>query len=171
MTVQVGSADFAAFVDAQRGALRRSAYRISGDWHMAEDLVQTALLKLYVAWPRISSQASIDAYARRTLVRSHIDQQRRKQRRPETLVAQVRPEPAAGDAFLQDESGLHTALSSLPEGQRRVVLLRFFGDLSVAQTAAALGCSQGNVKSQSARGLARLRESLVSLSSSRGRAR
>lgn len=149
---------FAEYVAGRSRLLRKTAYLLCGDWHRAEDLTQIALTKLYVAWRRISRNENVDAYARRTLVNVYLDEARRPWRR----------EQAKGD--LPDEAGpadltddrlmLRAALSGLQPTQRAVVVLRFWEDLSVAETAATLGIKEGTVKSSSARGLAALREVL-----------
>ena len=151
--------DFESYVTARRAHLRRTAYLLCGDWDRAEDVVQDALARLFVHWRRASRADDIDAYVRRTLINAFLADQRRPWRRdvirdqvPDTTVAG--PEPTDRDA-------LWAALRDLGPSQRAVVVLRFWEDLSVEQTAAALNCSTGNVKSQAARGLARLREVLA----------
>ncbi len=157
---------FVEFVDARRAGLVRTAYLLCGDWHRAEDLAQQALVKLYVAWPKVTGKGGEDAYVRRILVNTHVDDWRWRRRRPETPVAEQRdsvaPEPGSSD----DRDALRHALTALPEGQRKVVVLRFWLDLSVQQVAADLGISTGTVKSQSARGLDRLRALLGDASGS-----
>jgi RNA polymerase sigma-70 factor (sigma-E family) len=143
---------------AGRGpALRRTAYMILHDWHIAEDMVQTTFVQLYVAWPRIR-YGGLDAYARRTLVNAcltHLRKRRREQLMPET------PETMAAKA--PDRSDLTAAIRQLPPQQRAVVALRFLDDLSVLETAAALGVAEGTVKSQTSRALAGLRQLLPEL--------
>lgn len=153
-----GAPDFASYAAARRVVLRRTAYLLCGDWDRAEDLVQDALARLFVHWRRASRADDLDAYVRRTLVNAYLTDQRRPWRRalvtdvvPEQVVPA--PEPSARDA-------LRRALDDLGPSQRAAVVLRYWEDLSVEQTAAAMNCSTGNVKSQSARGLARLREAL-----------
>lgn len=147
-------AAFTEFVAARRGHLLRVALALTGDRHRAEDLVQTALVKLYVAWPRRSRWGSPEAYVRTIMVRANIDESRRPWRR-ETSTEQV-PEVPVHDA--EASSGeLFAALQKLPPMQRKVVVLRHWLDLSVAQTAAELGISSGAVKTHSHRGLTALR--------------
>jgi RNA polymerase sigma-70 factor (sigma-E family) len=153
--------DFESYVAARRPQLRRTAYLMCGDWHKAEDVVQDALTRLYVHWKRAARADNIDAYVRRSLVNSYLADSRRPWRResatdllPET--AYVDPTDSSGD-----RDDLRRALASLGASQRAIVVLRYWDDLSVEQTADALGCSTGNVKSQSARGLVRLREALA----------
>jgi RNA polymerase sigma-70 factor (sigma-E family) len=153
-------AAFIEFVDARRGGLVRTAYLLCGDWHRAEDLVQQALVKLYTAWPRVVGQGGEDAFVRRILLNTHLDDWRWRRRRPETPVGEhwnADPAPPSGS---DDRDALRRALALLPEGQRKVVVLRFWLDLSVEQVAADLGVTTGTVKSQSARGLDRLRSLL-----------
>lgn len=149
-------AEFTAYVAARRGHLRRTAFLLCGDWHAAEDLVQTTLAKLYAAWPRVRRDASPEAYARRTLVRVHIDELRRPWRRE--LHTTPMPDIAANDGMsVEDRQSLLAALAALPVGQRQVVVLRYWLGLSIEETANDLGCSTGTVKSQTARAVTRLR--------------
>ena len=148
---------FVEFVDARRAQLVRTAYLLCGDWHRAEDLVQAALIKLYGAWPKVGAQGGEDAFVRRVLINTHVDDWRWRRRRPESPVADHRDADPAPAAHSDDRDALRRALATLPEGQRKVVVMRFWLDLSVDQTAADLGVSTGTVKSQSARGLDRLR--------------
>lgn len=151
--------EFSEYVAARRTTLRRTAYLISGDWHLAEDLVQTALTKLYVAWPRLRRQGNVDAFARRIVVNAHIDERRRPWRRERAALEGI--DVAAEEGLpVEDQSALVDALAALPIGQRQVVVLRYFTGLSVEETARDLGCSTGNVKSQTSHGLARLQELL-----------
>lgn len=152
---------FVQLVDARRGQLVRTAYLLCGDWHRAEDLAQQALARLYVAWPRVAGRGGEDAYLRRVLVNTVRDDWRWRRRRPEHLVDRLPDEEASrsGDA-VADRDELRLALAALPLGQRKVVVLRYWLDLSVEEVARDLGVGTGTVKSQSARGLARLREVL-----------
>lgn len=151
--------EFVAYVDARRGYLRRVAYLVCGDWHAAEDLVQTALVKLYGAWPRIHIDGAEDAYVRRIIVRAHLDERRRPWRREKAgLDGFDRAAPEA--VSLEDSDALLTAMKALPERQRATVVLRYWCELSVEETAQDLGCSTGTVKSQTARAVASLRKAL-----------
>lgn len=155
-------ADFVAFVDARRDRLRRLAYAVCGEWHEAEDLTQITLAKLYVAWPRVQRRGAEDAYARRTLMRTFLDERRRPRRRerPTDVVGEL--DAAYVDEHQVDVRGpLVAALQQLPAMQRSVVVLRHWVDLSVDATAAELGISAGTVKSHNARALARLGELLA----------
>jgi RNA polymerase sigma-70 factor (sigma-E family) len=161
-------AEFEAWVRDRRGALVRSATVLAaGDAHLAEDLVQGCLVRLYAAWPR-ARRTNIDAYVRRMLVNAAVDEHRRPFTRRERAVDPVpdRPMPEAAGPGLHDEA-LVRALGELPVGMRAAVVLRYVDGLSVDEACAALGCSSGNVKSQAARGLARLREILGGSQASR----
>lgn len=146
---------FRAFAVSRRPALRRTAFLLSGDWHQADDLVQAALVKLYVAWPRIRSTESPDAYAHRVLVRCFLDERRRPWRRESPV--EIIDADAAASRPSDELLDLRAALVKLPPRQRATLLMRFWVDASVAQTADALGCSEGTVKSQTARALNTLR--------------
>lgn len=154
---------FREFARTQAGLLRRCGYLLCGDWHLADDLVQTTLIKLYRAWPRISDTDRPVSYARATLVRCWLDERRRPWRRaeersgdvPEVEDATVDPARCQDRAVVRAE--LLTALAQLPKRQRAVLVLRFFTGLSVQETAVELGCSEGTVKSHTARALAALR--------------
>ncbi|GAA1315059.1 SigE family RNA polymerase sigma factor [Saccharothrix xinjiangensis] len=156
--------EFGEYVDARALVMRRTAYLLCGDWHRAEDLVQTALTKLYVAWPRLRRDGALDAYARKVLVRTAIDESRLAFRRRETVVDTVPDTPAPAPASAMPGAGadldVRRALAALPPGQRAVVVLRYWEDLSVTETARLLGRTEGTVKSQAAKGLAALRELL-----------
>jgi RNA polymerase sigma-70 factor (sigma-E family) len=151
---------FRSYVAANRGQLLRTAtFLASGDRHGAEDLVQTALMRLYVAWPRVRAE-TIDAYARKSLLNALIDDRRRAFSRHERAHARV-PETAVDDQPTTDpEAAVFSALAALPPRMRAAVVLRHLVELSVAETADALGCSEGTVKSQTARALDQLRASL-----------
>lgn len=148
--------EFGEFVDARALVMRRTAYLLCGDWHRAEDIVQTALIKLYVVWSRVRKD-SVDAYARKVLVRTAVDETRRGFFQRERTV-DVLPEPAVTDESADFD--LRLALDALPPGQRAVVVLRYWEDLSVTETARILGRTEGTVKSQASKGLAALRELL-----------
>ena len=152
-------AEFGEYLDSRAAVLRRTAYLLCGDWHRAEDFVQTALAKLYVAWPRLRKDVNIDAYARKVLTRTVIDESRRAFRRRESSVEHLPEVPTHGPA-VAEAIDVRRALAELPPGQRAVVVLRYWEDLSVEETAKVLGRSVGTVKSQSAKGLASLRRAL-----------
>jgi RNA polymerase sigma-70 factor (sigma-E family) len=148
-------AAFSDFVAGRQAHLRRIAYALCGDWHRADDLLQTALTKLYVAWPRIRHEGGEEAYVRQIMVRANIDESRRPWRRERPT--DTLPDGAAPDGTpVEDRSALFEALQALPEQQRKVVVLRHWLGLSVRETAAELGIGEGTVKSHSSRGLAAL---------------
>jgi len=150
---------FTAYVERRRAHLFRAAYLLCGDAHRAEDLVQTTLTKLYVHFPRVAGAANADAYARRVLVNSHVDETRRPWRR-ERSYAEL-PDRAADSGLAPEEADeLWAALRALPAGQRRVVVLRHYWGLSVEETAGDLGISTGTVKSQTSLALAALARAL-----------
>lgn len=151
------NADFAAFVLSSQRRLRRVAFLVCGDWHRAEDIVQTALAQVYARWDRIRREDGPEGYAHRAVVNAAIDERRRPWRREhatEFLPDRVAP---ADDGITP---AVLEALATLPRRQRAVVVLRYVEDLDVEQTAALLGISTGTVKSQASKGLASLREHL-----------
>jgi RNA polymerase sigma-70 factor (sigma-E family) len=154
--------EFSDFFLARGPALRRTAYLIVHDWHLAEDLTQQAFVRLYAAWPRVRRE-SADAYARRTVVNQCLSHLRRH--RPESPTDRL-PEPArrSKDGHSEDSPlDLGAALALLPPRQRAIIALRFLDDESVADTAAALGIAEGTVKSQTSRALDTLRTHLPDL--------
>jgi RNA polymerase sigma-70 factor (sigma-E family) len=149
--------EFSEYAAARRPQLVRLAYALCGDWHTADDLVQTALAKLYVAWPRVRRAGAEDAYVRKTILRSSIDDSRRPWRRERAgLEGFDHPAPAGLDPA--DRHDLVNALMALPEMQRRTVVLRHWLGLSVAETARDLRISEGTVKSHTSRALERLHQ-------------
>lgn len=148
---------FSAFVLARQGHLRAVAYSLCGDWHDADDLLQTALTRLYVAWPRVTRDGNPEAYVRRILVHANIDDHRRRSRRVRTVSIDAGPDvPGRTSMGSEDRSAIIDALQGLPEQQRKVVVLRHWLGLSVRETAVELGINEGTVKSHSSRGLAAL---------------
>ena len=150
---------FAQFVEARQRALQRTAWLLTGDWALAEDLVQTALVRSWPRWERIRRRGDPEMYVRRVIVNTWTGWRRRRWRaeRP----SEAMPDgPAAGD--LAAEAALRVAvrgaLRSLSDRQRAVLVLRAFDDLSEVQVAQVLGCAVGTVKSTMARAVARLRE-------------
>lgn len=149
------------FVVARRRALLRTAFLLTGDWHLAEDLVQITLAKLYVAWPRVCRREDVDAYARKTLLNAYLDERRRPWRREDAVdVVPDRADIATDQSDPTTRQRLVAALAQLPPRQRATLILRFWDDLSVDNVADLLNCSAGTVKSQTARGLERLRDAL-----------
>lgn len=154
--------EYRRFVENRLDRLRKFGYLLCGDWHLAEDALQTTLVKLYVGWSRVSRTDDIDAYVRRMLVNCLADERRRGFLRWE------RPTRTSPDSMAVDHSEASDnrlvateALRSLPPRQRAAVVLRYWEDLSVEQTASILNCSVGNVKSQCARGLRTMRSRLA----------
>jgi RNA polymerase sigma-70 factor (sigma-E family) len=150
--------EFTDFAAAEMVRLRRTAYLLCGDWHAAEDLTQIALTKTLLAWRRISRHENAHAYAYRTLVNAYLGQ-RRTRKSGEVLMSRL-PEAAAQDSTAELRVVLLAALAMLPRHARAVVVLRYWEDLSIEQVAGILRCSVGNVKSQSARALQKLRDQL-----------
>lgn len=149
--------EFREFVAARSHALLRTAYLLAGDWATAEDLVQTALTKTYLAWKRLGEIEAVEAYARRVLVNTATSWWRRRWHgeRP----TDVLPERAGPDEIENhiERDALWRHVRALPARQRAVLVLRFYEDLSEAQTAELLDVSVGTVKSQTARALNTLR--------------
>ena len=148
-------AEFADYMAARQPSLLRTAYLLSGDRHTAEDLVQTALAKLYLSWDKVQQRESLDGYVRRILVNEHNSLWRRAWKRQETTVAHMPDRPA--EAPSGRDADLWDFVQTLPRKQRAVVVLRYYEELSEAETAATLGVSVGTVKSQASRALASLR--------------
>jgi RNA polymerase sigma-70 factor (sigma-E family) len=150
--------DYTSFVAARYQALVRTAYLLVGDRGHAEDLVQSALVKTYTAWPRLRQPEYAEAYARKTLVRVAVRWRARRWHGevPTAHILAASPAPEHNDL-----TDVRRALSALPVGQRAVLVLRFLDDLSEARTAQLLGISPGTVKSRTARALAALRTSEV----------
>ncbi|RLK23331.1 RNA polymerase sigma-70 factor (sigma-E family) [Micromonospora sp. M71_S20] len=152
-------AEFDDFVRTRSVAMLRVAYLLTGDRHAAEDLLQEVLEQVYVRWRRV--RTSPEAYARRALVNRSINRWRRRARRPEQALGDndgVARDHADDIALRQ---AVVAALRTLPPRQRAAVVLRYLEDLSVADVAGALRCSEGTVKSHASRGLAHLREAVA----------
>lgn len=149
--------EFRAWTAENRRLLVRTATLLTaGDHHTAEDVVQTTLTKMYLAWPRLRGVQNRTAYARRVLVNAFTDEMRSTRRAREDLRWEL-PDTATGSGAVPDDSRLlYAALGELPERMRATVVLRYFHDLSVAETARSLRCTQGTVKSQTARALDKL---------------
>lgn len=149
---------FTDYFASRSGALRGTAYLLCGDWHRAEDLVQTAFVKLYRAWNRVSAHDTLDAYTRKILVRTYLDENRRGfffREKPTADHDEVSAPPAGSP---EDRLVLLHALTGVAPRQRAALVLRFWEDMSVEDTARAMGCTEGTVKSQTARGLDALRQ-------------
>jgi RNA polymerase sigma-70 factor (sigma-E family) len=159
------AADFDAFVRARTPALLRSAYLLTGDQHLAEDLVQSALGLTHRAWRRLRDDGNAEAYVRRTMYHLQVSRWRRRR------VAESFPGELPDRVGMQADHAEHTvlrlslrkALSRLTAKQRAVVVLRFFDDLTEAQAAETLGVSVGTIKSQTSLALRRLRDAAPEL--------
>jgi RNA polymerase sigma-70 factor (sigma-E family) len=153
------TAAFAEFVAARSPALFRTAYVMVGDHGLAQDLVQEALTKTYVAWPRLREVHKAEAYTRKAITTTYISWWRRKAwsaERPRDDVPDG-SDARGRDGDVVDRAWLWSELQALPPRQRAAIVLRYYEDLSEAQTAEAMGCAVGTVKSQVAQGLKRLR--------------
>ena len=151
---------FDEFVRGRHERLCRVAYVLCGDWQHAEDIVQNALARTYVAWRRGSIE-NLDAYAHRAVVNARASWWRRRWHGE--VATEALPDGAAPDAYGSADArgAVLAALATLPLAQRQVLALRYLADLSEGETARALGCSPGTVKSRASRAIAALRESGV----------
>ena len=154
--------DFRVFVQGIAASLHRTAYLLCGDWYQADDLVQEALAKAYANWRKVQGAENPSAYVRRIL----INESRRSWRRNRNASLERVGDAVAGinvtdlsDAVV-NRAELRLALQSLPVRQRAAIVLRFLEGLSQRETAAALGCSEGTVKSQTSRALIKLKSVL-----------
>lgn len=146
---------FREFVLGRQQALMRTAYLLTGDAHLAEDLLQSVLMKVARRWAGLAEDGNPEAYTRKAMVNEYISWRRRF--RPEVPSADPPERGASYDEAALDQIVLRRALARLTRKQRAVIVLRFYEDLTEAQTAGVLGCSVGNVKSQTHHALARLR--------------
>lgn len=152
-------AEFSDYVSARLQSLRRLALLLCQDWHRADDLVQAALTKLYLHWGRAVGAQNQDAYVRGMLVREFLNDRRTSWSRRVSLT-DAPPELATVPPDHESLLDLQAAVANLPRRQRAVLVLRFYCDLSIEQSADLLGCSPGTVKSQAAKALASLRNVL-----------
>lgn len=156
--------EFNDFVLARSPALQRAAYLLVGDVALAQDLVQEALTKTYVAWPRLHRTANAEAYTRKVITTTAISWFRRKgwnnERAVEALPEGTDPARGSHDDAVVQHAVLWSSLQELPPRQRAAIVLRYYEDLTEAQTAEAMGCAVGTVKSQVAAGLTKLRARL-----------
>lgn len=179
---------FDDYVASRGAALLRLAFMLTGDRHLAEDLTQDVLIRVYGRWSRVSGMAQIDAYVRRSLVNTHVSWRRRRSNRevPHAEPADIASGPSrvagfpglwagsggsggsfgaaasvpdTGDASA-DRDQTWRLLATLPRKQRAVLVLRFYEDLSDPEIAGLLGCTPGTVRSQASRALATLRANL-----------
>ncbi len=153
--------EFAEFVHARSTALHRAAYLMVGDVALAQDLVQEALVKTYAAWGRLRETSNAEAYCRKAITTTAISWFRRKgwSRERSTGDLPEVPHPGHGDEVTQTQ-WLWDAMRQLPARQRAAIVLRYYEDLTEAQTADAMGCAVGTVKSQVSAAIARLRDLL-----------
>jgi RNA polymerase sigma-70 factor (sigma-E family) len=161
--------EFAEFFSARFDKARRIAYAMCGDWVEAEEIAQNGFVRLYSHWPRVAG-TNPDAYLRTVLTRLFLDTRRRGRKR-EQLVAEppeLRELSVAADHSSEDRQTLVAALQHVPPRQRAVLVLRIVQDLSVEQVAETLRCSEGTVKSQTARGLQALRAAYEKVTASSG---
>jgi RNA polymerase sigma-70 factor (sigma-E family) len=152
--------EFADYMTARFPALRRLAFHLCQDRHRADDLAQAAAIKAYTHWARAARADNIDAYVNTILVREYLHEQRSGWTRLVSLTDA--PELAASQADQDGALDLRSAVGALPPRQRAVLVLRFYCDLGIHQTAEALGCPPGTVKSQTARALDSLRRAMGS---------
>jgi len=150
---------YVEYVTVELPGLHRTAYVLCGDAHRADDIVQTTLITLYRHWRRAAAADNTNAYVRRMLVRTYLDERRRGWSRVR-LTSEAPDRPTTPVSGLEQQDAVHDLLAGLPRAQRVVLTLRFACDMSVEEVAAVLGCSTGNVKSNTSRGLAALRDRL-----------
>lgn len=154
---------FTAYLQARQPALLRTAYLITGDRTTAEDVLQTSLAKLYLAWDKVERREAVDAYVRRIMVNETRSLWRSAWRRREIAVDEVPETVGVSDRYDDGESDrLWAFVQTLPRKQRAVVVLRYYEELSEAEVADILGISVGTVKSQASRALAGLRQRVPS---------
>jgi RNA polymerase sigma-70 factor (sigma-E family) len=154
--------EFQSFMIGRWPRLMRTAYLLTGEQHAAEDLVQSTLERVFVAWRKVGSADDPEAYVRRVMMNAHARRHRRKLKEflaPKDDSPLVREIADTGDRIAQvdDRSALLKALAQLPARQREAVVLRYWEDLTETQVAEAMGCSVGTVKSNAAKGIAKLR--------------
>ena len=159
--------EFTHFVTARMRSMRRVAYLLCQDWQGADDLVQATITRLYVRWDRARAMEHTEAYARTILVREYLSEQRSSWARRVTLDARL-PDVAGRVTDTEAVLDMRAALAALPPRQRATLVLRFYCDLNVDQTAQLLGCSAGTVKSQTAKGIGALRGRLGARSDADG---
>ena len=153
--------EYLEYVTAKSPWLRRIAFLLCQDWHRADDLVQSTITKLYINWPKVAKVDHPDSYARAILVNHFLAEQRSPWWRRVTMTSEPIEvaAPDAGRQIADLDLRLHLggALAAIPPRQRTALVLRYYCDLSLEQTAQIMGCSVGTVKSQSARGLTAVR--------------
>jgi RNA polymerase sigma-70 factor (sigma-E family) len=155
----VSDADYVEYVQGRLNWLRRVAYLLCQDWHAADDLVQMTITRLFVHWARARRMDNLDGYVRTILVRAFLGERRAPWGKRVVLTGVV-PEAMSASSDRDAVLDVRDALLAVPPRQRATLVLRFYCDLDVEQAAAALGCSPGTVKSQTAKGLANMRRIL-----------
>ncbi|GHI08133.1 RNA polymerase subunit sigma-24 [Streptomyces cellostaticus] len=159
---QARDEEFQSFMTGRWPRLMRTAFLLTGEQHAAEDLVQSTLEQVYVNWRRVGSADDPEAYVRRVMINAHARRHRRRLKEflaPRDDSGLAHEVPDTGDRIAQadDRSALLKALAQLPARQREAVVLRYWEDLTETQAAEAMGCSVGTVKSNAAKGIAKLR--------------
>jgi RNA polymerase sigma-70 factor (sigma-E family) len=152
-------AEYVEYVAGRHAWLRRVAFLLCQDWHFADDLVQAAFTRLYTHWPRARRVDNLDGYVRTILVRVFLGE-RRSGWGSRVVLAEAPPDAVVAGFDRDAMLDVRRALLAVPPRQRATLVLRFYCDLDVEQAAAALGCSVGTVKSQTAKGLAVMRRVL-----------
>jgi RNA polymerase sigma-70 factor (sigma-E family) len=156
-------AEFTEYLQARQARLLRTAYLLTGDRHQAEDILQTSLAKLYLSWDKVRDRDSVDGYVRRIMVNENNSLWRRAWKRREHATDAL-PEPTPHLDSYDDgrDAALWDVVQSLPPKARAVVVLRYYEQLSEAETADLLGISVGTVKSQCSRAIAAMRDRVPS---------
>lgn len=155
----LGDDGYTEYVSARLPSLRRLALLLCHDWQRADDLVQAAITRLYLRWPRAVCAQNLDGYVRTIVFREFLHERRSGWARRVSLAGEL-PEAPAAAADHDTALDLRAAIAALPPRQRAALVLRFYCDLDVNESAQVLGCSAGTVKSQTARALAKLRHTL-----------
>ena len=149
--------EFSSYMAARQAALLRTAFLLTGERAAAEDLLQTALAKLYLSWDKVRDRGALDGYVRRIMVNEHNSLWRRAWKRREHSTDEMPEQPVHDDYDDGLGAALWSYLQTLPPRQRSVIVLRYYEQLSEAEIADVLGISVGTVKSQASRALAGLR--------------
>jgi RNA polymerase sigma-70 factor (sigma-E family) len=151
--------EYIEYVTVRLPALRRLAYSLCGDPHRADDLVQVTITEVFARWAKVRAVDRIDRYVDRMLVNRFIDERRLAWAKVR-LFREPPDQPVPADLAFEERHVVRAALAKVPRSQQAVLVLRYIYDLPVSEVAEMLGCSEGNVKSQTARGLTRLRKLL-----------
>jgi len=160
---QSDAESFTEYVMIGRAGLKRHAFLLCGDWHEADDLVQDTLTSVYRRWPDVSRRGEMESYAHTALVHRFVSVHRQTRWQRETPHPAPPDQPRTDDSAADDRMSMLACLRRLPPRQRAVIVLRFWEDLSIQQTAEAMGVSPGTVASQHHRALTTLRQSLADL--------